>query len=107
MVFNAILTATPRPGDDGESRLPAGIDAILNKVVEKDRDMRYQTAGELKTDLKRLKRDYESSRRPAAENRGGLGRTVAPRPWQNGNRWPCFISRIKAARRKTSISATG
>jgi len=40
---------------------------VLGKVLEKDREMRYQSAAELRADLKRLSRDIESSRRPAAE----------------------------------------
>ncbi len=40
---------------------------ILAKALEKDTDLRYQTAGELRGDLKRIKRDLDSSRRPAAE----------------------------------------
>ena len=67
VIFNAILTATPRPSTEVNTRLPQGIDGILSKVLEKDPDMRCQTAGELKTDLKRLKRDLESGRRSAAE----------------------------------------
>ena len=66
VIFNAILAGTPKPATQVNTRLPAGIDAILNKVLEKDPDMRCQTAGELKTDLKRLKRDLESNRSSAA-----------------------------------------
>jgi serine/threonine protein kinase/Tfp pilus assembly protein PilF len=76
VIFNAILTATPKPATQANIRLPHEIDAILNKVLEKDRDMRCQTAGELRTDLKRLKRDLESSRRPAAE-KPAFGSSVA------------------------------
>jgi len=80
VVFNAILTVAPRPATQANPRLPPGIDAILNKILEKDRDMRCQTAGEPKTDLKRLKRDYESSRRPAPEKSaaGSGSPAVAP-----------------------------
>jgi serine/threonine protein kinase/Flp pilus assembly protein TadD len=80
VIFNAILTATPRPATQVNTHLPAGIDAILNKVLEKDPDMRCQTAGELKTDLKRLRRDLESSRRPAAEKSAAGSGAVAPTP---------------------------
>ena len=67
VIFNSILAGTPRPATKMNTRLPAGFDAILNKVLEKDRDLRCQTAGELKTDLKRLKRDLESTHGLAAE----------------------------------------
>ncbi len=67
VIFNAILTATPKPATQVNPRLPAAAENILNKALEKDPDLRYQTAAELRSDLKRIKRDLESSRRPAAE----------------------------------------
>src|SRR5271157_859122 len=80
VIFNAILTATPKPATQVNNRLPHEIDAILNKVLEKDPDMRCQTAGELKTDLKRLKRDLESGRRSAAEKSVSGSGAVAHAP---------------------------
>ena len=52
---------------EANPNLPVAFDAILCKVLEKDLDLRCQTAAELRADLKRLKRDLESGRRPAAE----------------------------------------
>ena len=80
VIFNAILAATPKPATQVNNRLPHEIDAILNKVLEKDPDMRCQTAGELKTDLKRLKRDLESGRRSAAEKSVSGSGAVAHAP---------------------------
>lgn len=80
VIFNAILTATPRPATEVNTRLPQGIDVILSKVLEKDPDMRCQTAGELKTDLKRLKRDLESGRRSAAEKSAASSSAVTHAP---------------------------
>ncbi len=67
VIFNGILNSTPAPATQSNPRLPAAIDNLLGKALEKDHDLRYQSAGELRADLKRIKRDMESSRRPAAE----------------------------------------
>jgi serine/threonine protein kinase/Flp pilus assembly protein TadD len=62
-IFDSILHGTPRPVAALNSALPAELERIINKALEKDRELRYQTASEIKTDLKRLKRDRESSGR--------------------------------------------
>jgi serine/threonine protein kinase/Flp pilus assembly protein TadD len=80
VIFNGILTATPKPAAQVNPRLPQGIDTILNKVLEKDHEMRCQTAGELKTDLKRLKRDLDSGRRSTADTSTTSSTAVAKTP---------------------------
>jgi non-specific serine/threonine protein kinase len=67
VIFNGILNSTPPPAKELNPRLPVEMEHILGKALEKDPDLRYQTAAELRADLKRLSRDIESSRRPAAE----------------------------------------
>jgi serine/threonine protein kinase/cytochrome c-type biogenesis protein CcmH/NrfG len=67
VIFNGILSSTPPPATESNPRLPAAMENVLSKALEKDPDLRYQSAGELRADLKRIKRDLESSRRPAAE----------------------------------------
>ena len=67
VIFDGILHAEAAPATKLNSRLPAAVENILAKALEKDTDLRYQTAGELRGDLKRIKRDLDSSRRPAAE----------------------------------------
>src|ERR1035438_7685506 len=61
VVFEAILNKDPVPPAQLNPGLPAQIEPILNKALEKDRDLRCQSAAELRADLKRLKRDTESS----------------------------------------------
>ncbi len=67
LIFDGILHSTPAPAKELNPRLPVAMENILGKALEKDRDLRCQTAAELRADLKRLKRDIESSRRPAVE----------------------------------------
>jgi serine/threonine protein kinase/Tfp pilus assembly protein PilF len=67
VVFDAILNREPRPAGELNSSLPGDFVRILDKTLEKDRNLRCQTATELKTDLGRLKRDLESGKRKAKE----------------------------------------
>ena len=67
VVFDGILNREPRPLEDANPAMPAALGPILEKALEKDRSLRYQTATELKTDLLRLRRKLEASRSgPAA-----------------------------------------
>ena len=62
VVFDAILNREPRPLEDSNPAMPASLGPILEKALEKDRGLRYQTATELKTDLLRLRRKLEGHR---------------------------------------------
>jgi serine/threonine protein kinase/Tfp pilus assembly protein PilF len=66
LIFDGILNGTPAPATKLNSRLPLALESIFGKALEKDTELRYQTAAELRADLKRLKRDLDSSRRQAA-----------------------------------------
>ncbi|HEX5856120.1 MAG TPA: protein kinase, partial [Thermoanaerobaculia bacterium] len=79
VVFDAILNRDPLPAAQLNPALPPELGRILDKALEKDRNLRYQTATDLKTDLTRLKRDMDSGRKRAAEksdSRGGGTRTA-------------------------------
>lgn len=67
VIFDAILNRDPRPALELNPLLPPDFARILDKTLEKDRNLRCQTASELKTDLSRLRRDLESGRRRAKE----------------------------------------
>ena len=79
VIFDGILHSLPRPAKELNPRLPLAFESILSKALEKDSDLRCQTAAELRADLKRLKRDIESSRRPSAGKSvtGSGGHSVA------------------------------
>ncbi|MGE5347274.1 MAG: protein kinase domain-containing protein [Acidithiobacillales bacterium] len=62
VIFDAILNRVPEPLTIRTSVLPGRLEEIIGKALEKDREFRFQTAGELRADLKRLKRDLESTR---------------------------------------------
>ncbi|HEY0590602.1 MAG TPA: protein kinase [Thermoanaerobaculia bacterium] len=83
IVFEAILNRDPVPLTQINPALPAELNRIVTQALEKDRDMRFQTATDIKTALKRLKRDLDSGGRRAAESSG---------------------SRISAARSERSIA---
>ncbi len=65
-VFAALLHDSPEPITSLNPEAPPGLEGIINKALEKDRDLRAQSAAELKSDLKRLKRDLNSDRLSAA-----------------------------------------
>jgi len=62
IIFEAILNREAIPPSRLNPGLPVELEQILNKALEKDREMRYQTAADLRADLKRLKRDFDSGR---------------------------------------------
>ncbi len=67
VIFDAILNRDPKSAAELNPSLPGDFVRILEKTLEKDRNLRCQTATELKTDLSRLKRDLESGKQRAKE----------------------------------------
>ena len=74
--FDGILNRAPRPARSIAPELPAKLEEIINKALEKDRNLRYQSAAEMRTDLRRLRRDLESGRVSLRDDQGGPGASL-------------------------------
>ncbi len=93
--ITAILRDRPVPPSRLNPQLPSRLEEIIHKALEKDRDLRYQHAADIRTDLKRLRRDTDSGR--SAVTAAGLasvqeateGATIAPRSGAK-SRWLIF-----------------
>jgi serine/threonine protein kinase len=70
VIFEAILNRMPAPVSSLNPLIPTKLDELITKSLEKERDLRYQTAAELRGDLKRIKRDLDTSR--ARTNSGSV-----------------------------------
>jgi TolB-like protein/Tfp pilus assembly protein PilF/tRNA A-37 threonylcarbamoyl transferase component Bud32 len=94
VIFTAILTQAPTPPVRLNPELPPKLEEIINKALEKDREVRYQTASDLRADLKRVKRDTDS------------GRAVsAPAPAYDRREEPLPSAAVPAARAEESSDA--
>jgi predicted Ser/Thr protein kinase len=81
-ICGAILHQEPRPVPQLNPQIPSHFEAIIDKALEKDRDLRYQSAAEMRADLQRQKRDTESGKSAAVEtgitvSTGSRGKWIA------------------------------
>ena len=76
VIFNAILERAPASPIRLNPDIPSELERIINRALEKDRDLRYQHASEMRAELQRLKRDSESGRKVVAEEPPEIDRRV-------------------------------
>jgi serine/threonine protein kinase/Tfp pilus assembly protein PilF len=77
LIFDGILHGEAAPATRLNSKLPLAMENIFAKALEKDTDLRYQTAAELRADLKRLKRDMDANRRAERSDSSSSNAAVA------------------------------
>ena len=92
-ICGAILHQNPRPASHFNPQLPPQVEAIIGKALEKDRNLRYQSAAEMRADLQRLKRDTDSGRSAATLSAGSAEFSAA--------------AAADSLRRETTIAQTG
>jgi eukaryotic-like serine/threonine-protein kinase len=80
-IFNAILNMPPAPPLRLNADLPSELEHIINKSLEKGRDTRYQSAADMRADLRRVKRDTTSGRVTTAVGAGESGSQKRGWPW--------------------------
>ena len=79
-IFEGLLTKQPPAPSAIKEGIPPGFDQIVFKALEKDRELRYQGAAELRAELKRLKRARDTGQMSAATVAASASRPVAPKP---------------------------
>jgi serine/threonine protein kinase/tetratricopeptide (TPR) repeat protein len=82
VIFDAILNREPRAPMELNSEIPPELERIIAKALEKDRQLRYQTAADMRIDLQRVKRERDSSQRQHIS--GALPLATA----RSGSSWP-------------------
>jgi eukaryotic-like serine/threonine-protein kinase len=108
LIFESILNRAPVSPVRLNPDLPAKLEDIINRALEKDRDLRYQSAAEMRSELKRLKRDTDSGRSailPAVED-DPPSATVASKPASGRHSAPASTAASAPLGSTSSVSST-
>jgi len=103
IIFDAILNKPPTASVRINPDLPPQLEAVIEKCLEKDRTLRYQTTSDLRADLQRLKRDTQSSKVAAVSGRAPV---VVQQPATARRNWP-ILAGVVAAVAVIAILAVG
>jgi eukaryotic-like serine/threonine-protein kinase len=97
LIFKAILDSDPTPAIRFNREIPPKLEEIINKALEKDRNLRYQSAAEMRTDLQRLKRNTETGRMPAATSGAAPAAQESSTHRANRNLWKIAVPSVVVA----------
>src|SRR5271169_6238714 len=105
VALDAVLHSKPAPPKDLNPKIPIELEGIIGKAMEKDRNHRYQSAAEMKSDLALLKRETESGQVKSGTNTAKL--RVASRTFGRNTRWQIYLTLAMAGLLVTVLSAVG
>jgi serine/threonine protein kinase/Tol biopolymer transport system component len=101
VIFDAILNRTPVAPSSLNPAMPPKLEEIIGKSLEKERDLRYQTAAELRGDLKRLKRDVDSGRMGSSATTWAAQLPAAPGVRRESSTWQTAATQVSPAAGQT------
>ncbi len=105
VTLDAVLHSKPMPPRDLNPKIPIELEGIIGKAMEKDRNHRYQSAAEMKSDLALLKRETESGQIKSGTNTARL--RAATKTFTRNSRWQTYLLVAMAALLVTVLSAVG
>ncbi len=105
VTLDAVLHSKPVPPREINPKIPIELEGIIGKAMEKDRNHRYQSAAELKSDLALLKRETESGQVKSGTNTAKL--RAATRTFGRNTRWQLYLLLATAGLLITVLSAVG
>ena len=107
VTLDAVLHAKPVPPHEVNPKIPIELEGIIGKAMEKDRNHRYQSAAEMKSDLALLKRENESGQLQIKSGSNTARLRAATRTFGHNNRWQFYLLLGTAALLITVLSAVG